>query len=396
MTDAIMNTIQQNPHKVFFPNLGHDNIFTNGITLDKIMFKIPGTDFAIYWYGFLIALGLLLAVIYGFRKFRKFGINPDRATDAIIGGVVGAVIFARIYYVVFSWSTYVIDGKIDWAAIFSIRDGGLAIYGGLIGALLTAGVIARWRKIKLLPLFDIAAMGFLIGQAIGRWGNFMNMEAYGAPTNLPWGMTSANIMADLGRQFPGLEQSALLAHPTFLYESLWCILGFVLLSIYMKHRKFDGEIFFMYLGWYGFGRMLIEGLRTDSLYVSGTGIRVSQVLAACCVAASLIIILTIRLRIKRNGGYKFFYETEDSIKQIEEYDNSLKKSKSKAKVDMAKEIDNAFDEPAEKKKEVLDDDEVDMKQLSEDAEHNDADAAAEAFSDDIDTDGDGDTDDVNS
>jgi len=124
--------------KVSFPNLGENNFLTKGFNVNRVLFKIPGTNFEIYWYGFLIGLGLLLAMLYGYSKFKKFGINPDKATDAIIGGVIGAVIGARLYFVVFSWSNYSVDGKIDWKAIFNIRDGGLAIYGGIIGALIVS------------------------------------------------------------------------------------------------------------------------------------------------------------------------------------------------------------------------------------------------------------------
>ena len=373
MTQTIIDKIQQYPDRVFFPNLGKDNIFTVGIDINRVIFTIPGVNFDVYWYGFLIGIGVLIAIIYGFKKFEKFGINPDRATDAIIGGVIGAIIGARLYYVLFSWSNYVSKGKIDWKAVFSIRDGGLAIYGGIIGTLLIGGIVARIRKIKLLTLFDIAAMGLLIGQAIGRWGNFFNQEAFGSNTNLPWGMTSKTVSDYLSNQSAEiLKDTGILVnpnvpvHPCFLYESLWCILGFIVLSTYMKHRKFDGEIFFMYIGWYGLGRTAIEGLRTDSLYISGTQIRVSQLLAALCVAVAVVLIAVIRIKVKKNGEYKFFFETEQSIQQIEEYKlnkenfnakrekKPSQKSQSRKK-DISQIVDSAFDETASEKKKTSDD-----------------------------------------
>ena len=181
-----------------------------------------------------------------------------------------------MYYVIFSWSNYVIDGKVDWMSIISTRDGGLAIYGGLIGGLLVGGFIAKLHKIRLAALFDLAALGFLIGQAMGRWGNFVNQEAYGSLTNLPWGMTSSKIINEMSAVYTATPINDLVVHPCFLYESLWCVLGFVLLNIYLKHRKFDGEIFLLYSAWYGIGRAFIEGLRTDSLYIPNTSVRVSH------------------------------------------------------------------------------------------------------------------------
>ncbi len=341
MTDVMVQKIQDATDRVFFPNLGGDNIFTNGIKINKVMFTIGNLE--IYWYGFLIALGAFLAMVYAFRKFEKFGINPDRAIDAIIGGFVGAIIGARLYYVVLRWSDYTSSGKILWKEIISIRDGGLAVYGGIIGALLVGALMAKIRKIRIPALFDLGAMGLLIGQAIGRWGNFFNEEAYGSLTKLPWGMTSAKIMSEVVESFPAATQNELVVHPCFLYESLWCILGFVLLNIYMKKRKFDGEIFLLYIGWYGLGRAFIEGLRTDSLMI-GEYLRVSQFIAIVCVVASIAAIAIARIKIKDSGNYQFFYETEESKKQIDEYKNPKKKEKKTVEKDLTKAIDNAFDD----------------------------------------------------
>jgi len=310
VSESIREAVISNPDKVYFPNFGSgDNFLKKGFTVDRVMFKIPGTDFCIYWYGFLIAVGILIAMIYGFRKMKSYGIDPDRATDSVIGGLIGAILGARLYYILFSS-----DASIK--SFFSIRDGGLAIYGGVIGALLVGGIITKLRKIKLSALLDVVAPCFLIGQAIGRWGNFFNQEAFGSNTNLPWGMISKKTMEFIASNdnIGGTASVYAPVHPCFLYESLWCIIGVVILHFYAKHRKFDGEVFLMYIGWYGLGRYFIEALRTDSLYIGQ--IKVSQLLAVLCVIASVILIIVLRGVFKRRGDYQFFYETETSKQQL--------------------------------------------------------------------------------
>ncbi len=366
MTDKLVQNIQDNTDRVFFPFLGKDNIFTNGIKIDKTFLRIG--NFEIYWYGFLIALGALLAMIFCFKIMKKFGINPDKAVDSVIFGFVGAVIGARLYFVLFSWNNYVSDGKFQFKDAINIRDGGLAIYGGIIAALIVGGLVTKHNKIRISAMFDVAAFGLLIGQAIGRWGNLFNQEAYGSVTKLPWGMTSNKIMNEVASKFPSTPIQDLVVHPCFLYESLWCILGFILLNIYRKHRKFDGEIFLMYVGWYGLGRAVIEGLRTDSLMI-GDYIRVSQMLAIACVIISVAAIAINRLRVKDSGNYQFYYETDISKKMIEDYDNPpAKKEKKKIDKDLTKVIDNAFDDEKSdeenSKDEKIDDDEVNMKVLT--------------------------------
>ena len=384
MTEKLLESIEENSDRVFFPFLGNDNIFTNGIKIDKTFLKIG--NFEIYWYGFLIAIGALLALIYCFRKLEKFGINPDKAVDSIIFGFIGAVVGARLYFVLFSWSNYVSDGKFQWKDAINIRDGGLAIYGGIIGALLVGGLVTKHNKIRISAMFDVTAFGLLIGQAVGRWGNFFNQEAYGSVTKLPWGMTSNKIMDEVASKFPSTPMQDLVVHPCFLYESLWCILGFILLNVYMKHRKFDGEIFLMYAGWYGLGRTIIEGLRTDSLMI-GEYIRVSQILAILCVVVSVSLIAINRLKIKDAGKYQFFYETDISKQMIEEYKNPpAKKEKVKVEKDLTKAIDNAFDE----EKTVDNEDEVNMKVLTDDVddEDNNIDDVDNDIDEDLDDDGD--------
>lgn len=333
VSEGVRDTIIANPDKVYFPNFGSgDNILKNGFSLDRVLFKISGTDFSIYWYGFLIALGILIAMIYGFKKMKSFGIDPDRATDAVIGGLVGAVIGARIYYILF-------NSEISMSDFFDFRNGGLAIYGGIIGALLVGGIVAKLRNLKLTALLDVVAPCFLIGQAIGRWGNFFNQEAFGTNTDLPWGMMSFKTMNFIAENdnLGGTMSVYAPVHPCFLYESLWCILGFVLIHLYMKHRKFDGELFLMYIGWYGLGRFFIESIRTDSLYLAN--IKVSQLLAAVCFIASIILIIVFRGIFRRRGDYKFFYETETSKIQLSK--SNMYSLIQKDKKDLKKKIKDA-------------------------------------------------------
>lgn len=319
---------------LYFPNC--DWLFPNGLKIDNVMVTIGNLD--IYWYGFLIALGMLLAMIYGYRKLEKWGLEPDRFTDTALVGLIGGIIGARLYYVVFSIDKYMsADGTLNLASVFAIRDGGLAIYGGIIGALIFGCTMAKIRKVRLAPLLDLVGLGLLIGQTLGRWGNFFNQEAFGAKTTLPWGMTSKSILEYLyfNVYYPDANSVVtnraldMVAHPCFLYESLWCLLGFILLHIYSKHRKFDGEIFIMYIGWYGLGRFWIEGLRTDSLYIPGTEFRVSQVLAGTCVLFAIALYFIFRANVKKNADYKLYVDTDESKELLEMYYAKQKKSKNK-------------------------------------------------------------------
>lgn len=332
-TGEVWQKLNDNPDKVYFPNFGDgDNVLKSGIDIDRVMFTIPGTNFKIYWYGFLIALGIILAMIYGFKKMKKAGVDPDRATDAVIGGFFGAIIGARLYYIAFSSNLSIKD-------FFDFRDGGLAIYGGIIGAILVGGIITRLKKIRLTAMLDIVAPCFFIGQCIGRWGNFFNQEAFGTNTDKPWGMmslTTANYVSN--HITDGSVDPTLPIHPCFLYESLWCLLGFILLHFYFKHRKFDGEVILGYAALYGLGRFFIEGLRTDSLYIGN--VRVSQLLAGLCFVASVIAIIVVRIIIAKNKDYVFFKDTELSREQILQYENAKRFEKErkefKAKIASAK------------------------------------------------------------
>ena len=342
-TAAVREKLRANPDKVYFPNFGGgDNILKEGISIDRVAFTVPGLNFTVYWYGLLIGIGMLLAIIYGFKKMRSCGIDPDRATDSVISGIIGAIIGARLYYIVFNTE------GMKLTDFFKIRDGGLAIYGGLIGAILVGGIVTKLRGLRLSAMLDVTAPCFLIGQCIGRWGNFFNQEAFGANTDKAWGMLSWKTAAYISDHYDTLTDVDAFKpiHPCFLYESLWCMLGFVLLHLYFKHRKFDGEIFIMYTFWYGLGRFFIEGLRTDSLYLGQ--IRVSQLVAGTCVVASVILWIVFRSSVKRSDSYKFFYETEVSKAQLAEYteyeDMQKEKKELKKKIDEAKHKGESFAE----------------------------------------------------
>ncbi len=325
-------------NKIFFPKLGWS------FNIDPTAFKIG--KFEIQWYGIIITIGLLLAVLYCFPRMKRFGLDADRAIDAVIGGIIGGIIGARTYYVLFNWKEY----KGDLKEIFNTRGGGLAIYGGIIGAILVGLLICRLRKVKMLPMLDISAIGFLIGQGVGRWGNFVNQEAFGSNTDSIFGMTGGRIQTNLawettdmaGAMYQeGTEVFADYAvHPCFLYESLWCILGFVLLAFWTKRRKYDGQIFLMYLGWYGAERFFVEGLRTDSLMLGN--IKVSQMLSAVLFAVSVIIQIMLFFRRRREPeAFVLYANTDESRQLIEE---SRRKRMGMPAEDIRTGIDDDYDD----------------------------------------------------
>ncbi len=268
-------------YNVTFPHLGLE------FNINPVAFSIG--SFHVYWYGIIIAAGFLLALIYASFSCKKMNIDINRLFDVVIVGLITGVIFARLFYVVFY------PGDKYWKnplEIFQIHDGGLAIYGGIIGAVVFGSLMAKLRKLKVTAVLDIAALGFLIGQCVGRWGNFINQEAFGSATELPWGMHSENTAAVVDGN----------VHPCFLYESLLCLLGFVLLHFFTRRfRRYDGQTFLLYIVWYGACRFFIEGLRTDSLIIPGTGLRVSQVIAAACVVAGIILLVLFRHRTSLTG-----------------------------------------------------------------------------------------------
>lgn len=280
-------------------------------------------DFAIYWYAVIIAVGAVLAVIYGMTQAKKYGVNPDKLIDLAIVALFFGIIGARLYYVLFNLENYSSFGE-----IINLRDGGLGIYGGLILGVVAAYVASRINKTRFLPCLDLAAGGFFIGQAIGRWGNFVNQEAFGTNTTSIFGMYSEKTQEYLSQNAwelfkAGIEvDPSAPVHPCFLYESFWCAVGFaVIILFYRHHRKFDGELMLFYAAWYGTGRAIIEGLRTDSLMIGP--FRVSQllslILAVCAVAAIVLIRLSIAKKRAENPKFlQLYVETEESKRQFAE------------------------------------------------------------------------------
>ena len=247
----------------------------------------PSTGFSIgplniHWYGLLIAVGLMLAVVYACRRSKQFGLKEDDLIDGVLCIVPFAIICARLYYCIFEWDQY----KDDLWSIFHIWKGGLAIYGGVIGAAIGIVVYAwvKKDKVNLFAVLDITSLGFLIGQSIGRWGNFFNREAFGAETDSFFRMGLTNVYTGEVTYY----------HPTFLYESVWNLCGFLLLHFLSRRRKYDGQVALGYVAWYGLGRAFIEGLRMDSLYWGP--VRVSQVLAAVSCAAAVGLLIFFQLR----------------------------------------------------------------------------------------------------
>lgn len=307
------------PHVISFPKFGFE------ISIDPTAFTIFGLE--IQWYGIIITLGLILAIIYCFPKMKRFGIDSDRAVDVVIGGVLGGIIGARLYYVIPKWDQYKGDSFGEtFKAVINTRNGGLAIYGGIIGAFIVGFIICKIRKVKPLPMLDVTVIGFLIGQGVGRWGNFVNQEAFGTNTNFFLGMTGGTIQRTInnGMQIGGDMYTNGLemlwekpVHPCFLYESLWCILGFVVLAFLSKRRKYDGQIFLMYLTWYGLERFVVEGLRTDSLMIGN--IRISQALSLVILVVSVIIQIVMFFRVRRDPeSFVLYASTEESRLMIEE------------------------------------------------------------------------------
>lgn len=286
-------------YNVTFPGLGIN------VTVNPTAFRIGNHDFA--WYGVIIAVAFLLAFLYAIKSCKRFHMDEDKLIDAVIVGIIAGVIGARLYYVLFDASSDYINNPIS---ILYIWNGGLGIYGGVICGLLGAALMAKHRKISIPAVLDLGSLGFLIGQSIGRWGNFVNQEAFGTATNLPWRMSSEATQA----------VSATGVHPCFLYESLWCLLGFVLLHIFSrKFRRYDGQVFLLYSIWYGVERFFVEGLRTDSLLTPYFPLRISQVVAAVAVIAGVVLMIVFRNRTTLTGcGSPKIMELNSIIDEVSE------------------------------------------------------------------------------
>lgn len=268
-------------YHVQFPELGID------FDINPIAFQFG--SITVRWYGVLIATGFLLAFFYLMKACKRYEINADKLTNVVTVGLITGIVGARLYYVTFyPGDQYILDP----ISILYINEGGLAIYGGIIGGLLGGITVAKLQKINIYSVFDLAALGFLIGQSLGRWGNFFNQEAFGAATNLPWRMVSENT-------------HGIAVHPCFLYESIWCALGFVLLHIFSKkYQNYNGQVFLLYLVWYGSERFFVEGLRTDSLYLWGSSIKISQVISVATIAIAISILQFNRYNNKKYDSFK--------------------------------------------------------------------------------------------
>ncbi len=341
-------------------------------------FDIFGSHFTIKWYGVIIAFGFLLAVLWGGRCAYKWKMSIDKMLDVLIYGTLSGVIGARLYYCIFEWSYY---GQHP-ADIFKIWEGGLAIYGGLIGGLIGAYFTCKFNKLNFLNLLDLTAMSFLIGQGIGRWGNFTNQEAFGTNTGLPWGMWSRKVaeyisenqavFAEKGFSVKaGTIAEKAYVHPTFLYESLWCILSFVIIFIiYKKFRTFSGQLFLTYCTLYGTGRAVIEGFRTDSLYIGNTNLRISQVISIAIALTALVLLIVLTAKYKKDPkpieGVDFFREDESAKEKSRK--NKEKKIKAQkenlfgdymaAKAEQNREAELQKEEPSEQEKEAAEEPEA--------------------------------------
>ncbi len=281
MTSTLMAAATMPP--IQFPGLGFQ------VEVQRAVFS----GFPVQWYGVCIAVGFLLAALYAMKRAPQFGIKETHLTDMLFWVVPAAIIGARAYYVIFDWSIFRLgaDGQPLPTGqlllkIVKIWEGGLAIYGAVILAVIAAIVYCRIRKINARAMLDLGALGLLIGQGIGRWGNFFNQEVYGVPTDLPWRM--------------GIEKSGAYTyvHPLFFYESMWCLLGFVVLHLLSKRRKYNGQTFLQYLAWYGAGRAFFESIRDDGevLKLFGTKVPVSMALGIALAAVSIALLLYNRFR----------------------------------------------------------------------------------------------------
>lgn len=275
---------------IAFPHL---NIYLNNVPKTFSVF-----GFEVAYYGLIIGIAVLLGVLLAVHQAKVTGQDPDLYWDFALYAIVFSIIGARVYYVVFSWDNY----KDDLLSIFNTRGGGLAIYGAVIGAFLTAFIYCRVKKVSFLRLCDTGVVGLILGQVIGRWGNFMNREAFGEYTDNLFAM---RLPIDAVRQHEITETmwahvtegvNYIQVHPTFLYESMWNLVLLCLLLLYWKHKKFEGEIAILYFGGYGLGRCMIEGLRTDQLLLPHTNLAVSQILAGILVVFAIVVEVSVRMK----------------------------------------------------------------------------------------------------
>ena len=280
---------------VKFPYIGWS------FTINRVALQIG--SFKIYWYGVIIMTGMLLAVLYAYKSSKRYNVDRNKLFNCVFVGLISGIIGARLYFCIFRWDYY--SQHLD--EILSIHEGGLAIYGGIIGALLGGLIVAKIQKMKFMPILDISMMGFLIGQGIGRWGNFMNREAFGGYTNGLFAMRlpieavrQSDISADIAAHIVE-GTNYIQVHPTFLYESFLNLCLFIIMLLYRKHKRFDGEMALFYLGGYGIIRFFVEGLRTDQLQIGTTGIAVSQMLGLGLFAVSVIVAVIMHIRVSKKA-----------------------------------------------------------------------------------------------
>ena len=282
-------------YNISFPNLG--------IYLEHVGKNVSVFGFEIAYYGIIIGCAILIGFLIATSEAKRTRQNPDDYLDMGIIGVIAGIVGARAFYVIFSWDMY----KNDHLDIFNLREGGLAIYGGVIGAVIAVFVLARVKRLSPFQILDTVALAILNGQMLGRWGNFFNREAFGEYTDslfamrLPLDAVRSGDVTDLMREH--IERidgvSYIQVHPTFLYESVWCCVLLILLALYRKHKKYEGELFLLYIFGYGLGRVWIEGLRTDQLLIPGIGFPVSQAIAGCVVVFAGAALIYLRKNHKR-------------------------------------------------------------------------------------------------
>lgn len=296
-----------------------DGLGIGPFTLNRVAFSIG--DLSVYWYAVIITFGMILAVLFAYFYSEKVGLKKDDILDAALWGIPFGLIGARVYYIIFKIDSFkTASGALDFKEMLNFRNGGLAIYGGIIAAFLVGIILCKVKKISLLNMLDVVSLGFLIGQGIGRWGNFVNCEAYGTVTDLPWGMS-----------INGGEP----VHPTFFYESFWCLLGFVLLFVFSrKLQKNKGEVFFGYLAWYGIERFFVEGLRTDSLMLFtdataeslGFNLRVSQALAIVLFVVGVVLFVLCRVGVFNKLGRAFLRKKSESEEPLKDKETVSEKT----------------------------------------------------------------------
>lgn len=296
--------------EVSFPGLGIT------VNIDQVAFSIFGIE--VYWYGVLISLGMVLCVVLGMLHSKKNKFSSDLVFDVILVSLPCAIVGARLYYVLSEWEMY--SG--DLIKIFDTRSGGLAVYGGILGAFIGTLIMCKIRKIPFSAVVDFCVVYIPLGQAIGRWGNFFNQECFGTTTTLPWGMKSSEVESYLRLYFPDLD-STMAVHPTFFYEFLATITIFFILLYVRKYSKHAFESMAVYMILYGVARFFIEGLRTDSLYIGDTGIRTSQLFSAVIVVSGVIYLVVAykknikRVYISEELMNKTFLDSNKKVEKVE-------------------------------------------------------------------------------